>query len=305
MFPPMPPFSPLTVPHGCTLYYGGISGHAMPAPPAVGLTVTKVTAANLETELRVIAILLRRYPIIVIDTEYPGTVHRPPPRRRESDLSHGERYALVKANVDELPIVQLGITLCDAEGKLPLAMDAYGRTVEPIWEFTFSDFDMRHGRYAQESVAFLVSQGVDFDGARRDGVSSAVFATKFAAVVAPTRVRGDLTWVAFGGAYDFAYLVKMLSGSQPLPETLHEFMVWTRNLLGGRLFDAKYMAEHSGRADLCIGGLRRMASRLGTPVLDQEPPCLAGPKSHTTCRVYTAIRRHFTDQRRRMALQEL
>lgn len=127
-------------------------------------------------------------------------------------------------------------------------------------------------------------------------MSSAVFATRLASIVAPARVRGDLTWTAFGGAYDFAYLVKMLSGSQPLPETLQEFMVWARDLLGRQLFDAKYIAEHSGRADLCNGGLRRMASRLGTPVLDQEPPCLAGPKSHTACRVYTAIRRHFTDQ---------
>lgn len=118
MFPPRPPFSLFTVPHGCTLYYSGISGHAMPAPPTVGLTVTKVTVANFEAELRVIAALLQRYPVIVIDTEYPGTVHRPSPGRRESDLSPEERYTLVKANVDDLPIVQLGITLCDAEGKL-------------------------------------------------------------------------------------------------------------------------------------------------------------------------------------------
>jgi CCR4-NOT transcription complex subunit 7/8 len=30
--------------------------------------------------------------------------------------------------------------------------------------------------------------------------------------------------VAFGGTYDFAFMVKKLTGRRPLPETWHEFM---------------------------------------------------------------------------------
>jgi CCR4-NOT transcription complex subunit 7/8 len=278
------------------VFVAGVHAMAAAAPAAPGLAVTSVTAENFEAELDDMAALLQMYPTVVIDTEYPGTVHRPSAGRRERDVTPGECYALVKANVDELPLVQLGITLCDANGNVPIAVVAAdGSACQRAWEFTFSDFDPLRDSHAPASVAFLASQGVDFPAARLRGVSSATFASRIAAILAPARLRGDLTWVAFGGAYDFAYMVKMLSGGLPLPGTWQEFMARARDLLGGGMFDAKYMAEHSGRADLIGGGQRRVAGRLGAPVLFPEPPCLAGPKSHSACYVYTAMRRHFRD----------
>jgi CCR4-NOT transcription complex subunit 7/8 len=92
----------------------------------------------MESELDAIASLRTTYPYITIDTEYAGgAVHRPPaaclaPRPRE-------RYALVKADVDDVPIVQLGITLCDEHGNIPLAATADGhggRPSELAWEVT-------------------------------------------------------------------------------------------------------------------------------------------------------------------------
>ncbi|KAG2558959.1 hypothetical protein PVAP13_8NG320000 [Panicum virgatum] len=263
----------------------------------LGLSIQLVTAANFEAELYTIAALLPKFPVVAIDTEYPGTVHRPPAGRRERDLAPADRYALVKANVDELPIVRLGITLCDADGNVPLVAGAgAARPRERAWEFIFSDFDPLRDRHAPESVAFLRSRGVDFRLAPEGGVRAAAFAARLAAVLAPARLRGDLAWAAFGGAYDFAYMVKMLSGGQPLPGTWHDFMAQTKALLGGRLFDGKYMAEHSGRPDLCGGGLRRVAARLGAPMPNPAAPCLAGPKSYIACGIYTAMRRHFRDQ---------
>lgn len=102
-------------------------------------------------------------------------------------------------------------------------------------------------------------------------------------------------WSAFGGTYDFAYLVEILSGSQPQSQTLHEFMVWARELLDDRMFIVKYKSQHFGHVDICISALRRMAFRLDTPILNSEPPCLAGSVSHTACCVYMVIQRHFTD----------
>ncbi|RCV25796.1 hypothetical protein SETIT_5G194700v2 [Setaria italica] len=156
-----------------------------------------------------------------------------------------------------------------------------GRPLELAREVTFSDFDARRDRHAPESVAFLPSQGVDFDQARKRGVSSAAFAAKLAAVLSAQQQRqrdGELTWAAFGGAHDFTYMVKMLAGGRPLPGTWHEFVAQARDLLGGRLFDAKYMAEHCERADLCgSGGLRRVADSLCAQRNFLEPPaCLAG-----------------------------
>ncbi|CAO2149928.1 unnamed protein product [Urochloa humidicola] len=288
---------------------------APPGAPATGLEVRPVTAANYESELEQIGSLLPQFPVIVFDTEYPGIVHRPPPGRRESDLTSPERYALIKANVDEVPILQLGITLCDADGNVPIFPGAAGTAdghgggaayYECAWVFTFSDFDAGRDRHAPESVAFLRSRGVDLDAARDHGVSSGAFAARFAAVVlAPARLAAavvdhrhhNVTWAAYGGAFDFAYMVKMLSGGRPLPGTWHEFMARARDLLGGGgMFDAKYMAEHSGLLAGSGGGLRGVAARLGGEMsLVPEPPFLAGPKCRAACRVYRAMRRHFRE----------
>ncbi|OEL19912.1 putative CCR4-associated factor 1-like protein 9 [Dichanthelium oligosanthes] len=252
-------------PHAAVPYNnGGVVGHAVAPPPVFGLHIRPVTAANYEAELDAIGFLLTRFPFVAIDTEYPGT---------------------------------LGITLCDEFGNLPVVFDSHGRPFELAWEATFSDFDARRDRHAPESVAFLRSQGVDFDLARARGVSSAAFAAKLAAVLSsmPQQQRDELTWAAFGGAYDFAYVVKMLAGGRTLPETWHEFAPLARALLGGRVFDAKYMAEHCERADLCRGGgLSRVAA-----ILDVQPnnfQCLAGRKSHRACRVFTAMRRRILYQ---------
>ncbi|KAG2627719.1 hypothetical protein PVAP13_3KG262075 [Panicum virgatum] len=283
MFPLAPPprvLQPLPQPAAPYNKYN----HAVAAPPVLGVQVSPVTAVNYEAELDAIGSLLASYPFVAIDTEYPGTLAPP------------EQYALVKANVDELTVVQLGLTLCDEYGNIPIALDGGGRPLEVAWEVTFSDFDARRDRHALESVEFLRSSGIDFDRSRARGVASAAFAAKLAAVLSSAREQrrgGELTWAAFGGAYDFAYLVKMLAGGRPLPGTWHAFAAQARALLGGRLFDAKYMAEHCERADLC-GGLRRVAASLSVQRTNSpEPPaaCLAGQKSHSACRIYTAMRR--------------
>lgn len=62
-----------------------------------------------------------------------------------------------------VPIVQLGITLCDEYGNLPLIVDGEERLFELEWEVTFSDFDARRDRHVPGSVAFLLSQGVCFE----------------------------------------------------------------------------------------------------------------------------------------------
>ncbi|RLM97842.1 hypothetical protein C2845_PM06G22420 [Panicum miliaceum] len=230
--------------------------HAV-AAPVLGVQIRSVTAANYEAELDAIGSLLAR---------------------SEAQLAPPERYALLKANVDELPAVQLGLTLCDEYGNIPVALGSSdgGRPLEVAWEVTFSDFDARRDRHAPESVAFLRSRGVDVDQSRARGVASAAFAAKLAAVLSSTR-RGELTWAAFGGAYEFAYVVKMIAGGRPLPGTWHEFAAQATALLGGRLFDAKRVA-----ASLSV-------HRRNSP--EPPPARLAGRKSHSACRIYKAMRR--------------
>jgi CCR4-NOT transcription complex subunit 7/8 len=53
---------------------------------------------------------------IAINTEYLGTVHGVPARAVLSLTMHN--YALVKANIDELPALQLELTICDEDDNL-------------------------------------------------------------------------------------------------------------------------------------------------------------------------------------------
>jgi CCR4-NOT transcription complex subunit 7/8 len=54
--------------------------------------------------------LLPVYNYVAMDTEFPGIVHVP--RKKTDDYE----YQLVKINVDELKLIQLGITLFDNKG---------------------------------------------------------------------------------------------------------------------------------------------------------------------------------------------
>ncbi|KAF8643523.1 hypothetical protein HU200_013343 [Digitaria exilis] len=295
-----PPRFPPPPPYGSVPYYGGGIAAVQQQPAAahvLPVQIQSVTAVNLDAELDQIAAFLPLFPYVVVDTEYPGTVHLPSPGKLEPDLTPDERYALVRANVDELPIVQLGLTLCDGNGNLPVVFDHFIGQTERAWEFNFCDFDVGRHRHVPHSVEFLKSQGIDFHRASQCGVSSAAFKDKLAGILEALRgSTTELTWVAFGGAYDMAYLVKMLSNFQPLPETREDFIAQVRTLLGGRVFDAKYMAENCGRGDLRGVGLRNVAVNLGVPKPIVEQPCLAGPKSLTACRIHTIMRMHVLSQ---------
>ncbi|CAD6270773.1 unnamed protein product [Miscanthus lutarioriparius] len=96
----------------------------------------------------------------------------------------------------------------------------------------------------------------------------------------------------------------MLGGGQPLPETRQGFMERVRDLLGGRVFDAKFMAENCGRADLRGVGLRSVSANLGVPKPANlgapspgaDLPWLAGTKSLVAYRIHTILRLHVLSQ---------
>jgi CCR4-NOT transcription complex subunit 7/8 len=69
--------------------------------------------------------------------------------------------------------------------------------------------------------------------------TAALFASR---VVAPESV-GRVRWVAFGGLYHFGFLLKILTGGKPLPETHQEFSAMLAAFLGRTVFDARYVAS--------------------------------------------------------------
>ncbi|PKA54563.1 putative CCR4-associated factor 1 like 11 [Apostasia shenzhenica] len=115
-------------------------------------------------------------------------------------LSPAERYALIRANVDDLRPIQADLTLADT---------CTGGAECFTWEFDLCDFDPRRHPHAPESIALLESSGMDFDRLRREGVPSTWLA-RLLCVVGLVGSGVSATWVAFQGGYDFGFLIKMV-----------------------------------------------------------------------------------------------
>jgi CCR4-NOT transcription complex subunit 7/8 len=77
------------------------------------MRIVDVWDSNFFEELEKIKELLPIYSYVAMDTEFPGVVEVP--RSRTDDYE----YQLTKVNVDQLKIIQLGITLFDKFGQTP------------------------------------------------------------------------------------------------------------------------------------------------------------------------------------------
>jgi CCR4-NOT transcription complex subunit 7/8 len=161
--------------------------------------VRPVWRHNFAQEAALIESLLPRFRYAAVDTEYPGTVHRPVGPAYL--LTAGKRYALLKANVDELDLIQPGITLFNDDSDPAASI---------TWEFNLREFDPLRHRHAPESVAMLRARGVDFHRTRRHGVHAAALGARLRKWLRAGLGRAVV--VTFSGGYDLAYLVKTMYG---------------------------------------------------------------------------------------------
>ncbi|KAL5067043.1 hypothetical protein RYX36_017930 [Vicia faba] len=222
--------------------------------------IREVWAFNLEYEFSLIRRAIHQHHFISMDTEFPGVIHSPKIHRRH--LQTSDHYYYLKANVDALKLIQVGLTLSDSQGNLP----DFGTNNSYIWEFNFSDFDINHDPYNQDSIDMLRGQGINFDHTFSHGVDSMRFAElMFSSILIFNK---SLIWVTFSSAYDFGYLVKILTRKN-LPNRLEDFLSIVEVLFGKNVYDMKHMMKY---CNSLYGGLERVATTLNV--------CRAVGKSH-------------------------
>ncbi|KAF4401742.1 hypothetical protein G4B88_000790 [Cannabis sativa] len=216
--------------------------------------LSSVRRENLLEEFILIGKLIHdRYRYISFDTEFPGCVFRPPTiPNRHYKIHPIDQYRLIKQNVDILNLIQLGLTLTDSDGNFP---DLGGET-SVVWQFNFCNFDINRHRCAHNSIDLLKKQGIDFERNLSHGINS----DHFANLMYHYRLvfNSDITWITFHSAYDFGYLVKILTGCF-LPHFLPYFLYLVRYFFGQNVYDMKYMM---GFFPGLYGGLESLAGTL-------------------------------------------
>nr|AFK40918.1 unknown [Medicago truncatula] len=214
------------------------------------IIIRQVWASNLEVEFALIRQVINRYPFISMDTEFPGVIYSPNVDRRL--LKPSDHYRYLKVNVDALKLIQVGITLSDGNGNLP----HFGTNNSYIWEFNFCDFDFERDLYNQDSIDMLCRQGIDFKRNLCHGVDSSRFAEFM--LTSGLVFNKSVVWVTFHSAYDFGYLVKILT-RRNLPNRLEDFLNILTILFGKNVYDMKHMTRF---CNALYGGLERVATTL-------------------------------------------
>jgi CCR4-NOT transcription complex subunit 7/8 len=178
----------------------------MRPPRGNGPEIRDVWATNLEQEFLIISDLVPHFPYIGMDTEFPGFLVR-----GLQSTSEAQRYHIQAVNVNLTRIIQVGVTLADRSGRMPSPC--------ATWQFNFK-FSLNEDLYAPDAINLLQRAEVNFANFEQQGIELVDFA--YLLLSSGLVMSNDIIWVSFHGGYDFAYLLRMLTGL-PLPRSEADF----------------------------------------------------------------------------------
>lgn len=186
-------------------------------PPPGHFFIREVWKNNLHSEFATIRNLASQYNYISMSTEFVGTIARPIGNFRSKTDYH---YQTMRSNVDFLNPIQIGISLCDANGAKP----DHGPST---WQFNFN-FDESKEMMSAESFELLQRSGINFESHALHGVDPFEFAQLL--TDSGLLMDSNTTWVTYHAAYDFGFLVHILMNNS-MPNNREEFEWWVHKFL--------------------------------------------------------------------------
>lgn len=229
-------------------------------------TIKDVFSDNFEQEIKKISKLLEIYPYIAMDTEFPGIVYN---NSYKQDFSS---YPTIKANVDRLKVIQIGITLSDEMGNYPEEVST--------WQFNI-DFNIKKDLYSHESISLLMSSGINFEIIAERGISIETFGELI--LTSGLVINDSIHWITFHGSYDFAYFLKILT-AQLLPDKVETF-VNDLDLYFKNYYDIRHLIQN---LDSLKGSLNKIAYELNVERTGIQHQ--AGSDSLITSKVFFKLR---------------
>ena len=206
-------------------------------------TIKEVYNDNFLEELKVISELIDEYNYIGMDTEFPGTVYN------VKNYTNDFYYKTLKLNVEQLKLIQLGITITNENGEYPKNIPYH------TWQFNFQ-FDIKKDIYNEQSISLLKKSGIDFKKLKTNGIKKTTFAENI--ITSGLVLNPDVHWISYHGSYDFGYLLSLLS-NENLPENEEEYI----KILGvyfPNFYDVKMLVKDLYFLD---GGLNKLINKLG------------------------------------------
>lgn len=241
-----------------------------------GVIIKDVWADNLEEEFVKLRKLIKTYPYVAMDTEFPGFVARP----LGNFKSHSDyQFQTLRCNVDLLKVIQVGITVADENGNIPSETSA--------WQFNFK-FNLNDDMYSQESIDLLTHSGIDFKKHELKGIDVSYFGELL--TVSGIVLSEDVKWISFHSGYDFGYLLKVLTFN-PLPVDETNFFSILK-IFFPSIYDIKYLMK--GLKTL-KGGLQDIADELGVARIG--PQHQAGSDALLTCMTFFKMRQVYFDNK--------
>jgi CCR4-NOT transcription complex subunit 7/8 len=231
--------------------------------------VREVWAHNLDFEFQLIRSIVQEYPYVALDTELPGVGLCPV----DMEL-YDYNYQKMKANVDNMKLIQMGLTFSDAAGNLP----TFGTFLSWVWQFNFCEFDPEEDLYVPESIQLLCKTGMDFQRNRLFGIDSRHFCQLLWStnMLFNPRTR----WITFHGAYDFGYLLKLLL-AENLPTSQAQFFHHLHTIFPN-LYDVKYLINFCPNLHSNLG-LSKLANTLKVERLVGEAHQAGSDSLLTSC----------------------
>lgn len=232
--------------------------------------IRDVWASNLEQEIKIISDLIVDYPYIAMDTEFPGVVAKPAGSFKTTEELE---YQRMRCNIDILKIIQIGISLGDANGNVPKPCCG--------WQFNFK-FDLSSDPHYQRAITLLQHSGINFEKFNKDGID----VYDFARLIIPSGMVlcDNVTWLTFHGNSDFGYFLKVLT-CQQLPDNLQEFFRLLQ-IYFPHFYDIKYYT--SGLQGIA-NGLQGIADQLHVERIGKEHQ--AGSDAFVTLKVFFELQR--------------
>ncbi|PKI83290.1 CCR4-NOT core DEDD RNase subunit [Malassezia vespertilionis] len=234
--------------------------------------IRDVWADNFEQEMEYLCTAIEVYPYVAMDTEFPGIVARPIGQFRGSTDYH---YQTLRCNVDLLHLIQIGLTICDADGNLP--------PDTCTWQFNFH-FDLEEDMCAPDSLELLTKAGLDFERHARFGIDLEHFGERL--ITSGLALLDNVRWISFHSGYDFGYLLKVVT-SLPLPAQERDFFDLL-HLWFPCVYDIKYLMRS---CKALKGGLQEVADDLQVTRIGQQHQ--AGSDSLLTASTFFRLRERF------------